>query len=163
MPASPLNLMKRGGSDDFDTTLKGFVDVARFVPQNIRICDPFFNEGKAEKYMKTAFPTCTVVHTEADAFESQIDADLILTNPPYSIKFKVLEWLVGTGIPFCALLPIGILATKAFRKVPCYRDFQYIVPNGRVAFEREGYKLSAWFVTVWVCHGMDLPNQLNFL
>ena len=89
--------------------------------------------------------------------------DIIITNPPYSLKDKFLEKAFELGKPFAFLLPLttleGIKRGKMFRE----HEIQMIIPNKRINFEIPSGKKSAWFATAWFCHGLNLPKQLNFI
>jgi hypothetical protein len=156
--------MRRNGSDSYDTCRAGYEAIERFVPLGIRIIDPFFNGGVALAYMEEALPGRTIIHENRDAFGLDIRerADLVLSNPPFSQKYGVLDWLLDLDVPFMLLLPINVMASKRFRKISKFHRIQYIIPNGRVGFEREGYKLTPWFSVCWYCYRLDLPERLNY-
>ncbi len=155
--------MRKNCDDNYTTCKEAYIEISKYVPENTSICDPFYNDGKAEKYMKEAFPTCIIMHRDEDAFTMDIDADLIVTNPPFSKKFEVLKWLTEKKKPFMVLLPISCVPCKFFKQIPGFNEFQYIIPDGRISFENsEGKILSPWFPCCWICHKMNLPRQINF-
>ena len=60
---------------------------------------------------------------------------------------------------FMLLMPIDALGSKWIK--PYFNDLQFIVPNGRYSFLKNG-KIGAgsWFDTMWVCHGINLPEKI---
>ncbi len=99
-----------------------------------------------------------------DFFEDNFEnADIILTNPPYSNKDDFLERAYSIGKPFAFLLPVESLGAKKRGKM--YKEFgiELIVPHDRINFIIPSGKKSAWFPTAWFCWKLNLPNQLNFV
>lgn len=83
--------------------------------------------------------------------------DMIITNPPYSLKDEFIKKCYEWNKPFCLLLPITALEGKTrgamFRK----NGIEVMVFDGRVEFT----KGSVWFNTSWFCHNV-LPQKLIF-
>jgi len=95
-----------------------------------------------------------------DSFEN---ADIILTNPPYSNKDDFLERAYSIGKPFAFLLPVESLGAK--RRGKMYKEFgiQLIVPHDRINFIIPSGKKSSWFPTAWFCYNLHLPKDLMFV
>ena len=92
--------------------------------------------------------------------------DIIITNPPYSVKDLFLERAFEIDKPFAFLLPLttleGIKRGKMFKD----KNIQLIIPNRRFNFanpEGRKNKSSCWFATAWFCYKLNLPEQLNFI
>lgn len=92
-------------------------------------------------------------------FKPDIDFDMIITNPPYSLKDEFLERCYEIGKPFCLLLPITALEGK--RRGNMFRKYgiSVLVFDGRVVYMND--KKSNWFNTSWFCYKV-LPKQLIF-
>lgn len=90
------------------------------------IYDPCCGENKVfEKFMKKYYPQCEV--TSRDKFNNvgtnsydftisnerltPTEFDLIITNPPFSLKYQFLQICFKLGKPFCLLLPLQTLMT----------------------------------------------------
>ena len=155
-------------SEEYMTPQVAFDDIAQFAPAARVVWDPFYGDGAAEQRLQRAFPNSMVVHEDRDAFTwMPDDCDLIITNPPFSQKQKVLRWLVDTGKPFAVLLPSGTLWTRWFRGMPEFPEFQYVVssvPSYSFEFHKDGAirKDGAWFTCLWMCYRFDLDEVLKF-
>jgi len=100
------------------------------------------------------------INKNQNFFEYQPDNwDILITNPPYSLKDEFLERAYELGKPFCMLLPLtaleGVKRGDLFRKY----GIEVLVLDKRVNFMKE--KKSCWFNTSWFCWNM-LPKQLVF-
>jgi hypothetical protein len=149
--------------DNYTTPINAFMDLQSFKPQHLtKIYDPFYNDGKAKEYLMDVFPNCDVIHEARDAFSWMPDYDVIITNPPFTLKTKVLTWLMQQNKPFMMLLPINQICNKSYRKLDNFHDIQYIVPNGRYNFDVEK-KSAAWFNCLWYCYKCNLPRDMNYI
>jgi hypothetical protein len=89
--------------------------------------------------------------------------DIIISNPPFSIKEKFLARCYELGKPFALLMPITTFDSHERRKLFHRHGIQLILPDGRINFETPNRKgSSAWFYCNWWCWGLNLPYQLNF-
>lgn len=88
--------------------------------------------------------------------------DLIITNPPYSLKNEFLQRAFEINKPFMFLLPITAL--EGFKRSEMYRrnPIQLIIPNKRFNFKPEKNS-SAWFATAWFTYKLNLKKDLNFV
>lgn len=77
------------------------------------------------------------------------DYDMILTNPPYSTKDKMLARAYELGKPFAFLLPLtaleGIKRGEMFRK----NGVGVVVLDQRIDFNGKG---NCWYNTSWFIH-----------
>ena len=86
---------------------------------------PFVYDGEAGRRMRRAgFER--VVHRRADFFERVRDAvfvrslDAVVDNPPYTgkgMKERILRALRDAEVPFCLLLPLGVLHAAFVREI----------------------------------------------
>ena len=109
---------------------------------------------------------CDFLKKDSEKFIDFVGFDIIITNPPYSLKDKFLERAFELDKPFAFLLPLttleGIKRGKMFKD----KNIQIIIPNRRINFTNPcGRKniSSCWFATAWFCYKMNLPEQLNFV
>jgi hypothetical protein len=104
------------------------------------------------------------LHCDIQAF------DVIVTNPPFSLKDEFLEHCYKLGKPFALLLPISVFDSKFRRKLFNQYGVEFIFPDRRIPFEtpnhkkrlKAGKKSSPQFQTVWVTHGLNIGQQLTF-
>ena len=85
--------------------------------------------------------------------------DLIITNPPYSLKDDFLQRAYELNKPFCFLLPLTSL--EGIKRGEMFRQYgiEVLVLDKRVNFMKE--KKSCWFNTSWFCWNV-LPKRLIF-
>lgn len=89
--------------------------------------------------------------------------DCILTNPPYSIKDDWIQRCYDLGKPWALLLPLTALGEQ--ERVGMYKKYgiQILLPPGRINYETpSGEGSGSWFYSAWFCHGLPLPEMINF-
>jgi hypothetical protein len=79
------------------------------------------------------------------------DYNMVITNPPFKLKRKILERMYQKGKPFALLLPISILGTKYFKKIAKEHRGTVIIPLApKVTFMKDNKAVQvgevAWFV-----------------
>ena len=89
--------------------------------------------------------------------------DLIITNPPFSLKFQFLERCFDLGRPFALLMPITTFDSAKRQKLFRENHMEVIFFPKRVNFYTPSGKGSgAWFQTAWFTYGLKLGRQLIF-
>jgi hypothetical protein len=91
------------------------------------------------------------------------ELDVIITNPPYSLKDEFIAQCYASGKPFALLLPLTAL--EGIKRQALYREhgLQVIILPKRVNYETpSGQGSGAWFPSAWFTHGFNLPNDLTF-
>lgn len=91
--------------------------------------------------------------------EPTFDYDIIVTNPPYSLKDEFIERCYALDKPFALLLPITALEGVYRGKMFNAGGVELMVLDRRCDFMKN--KKSNWFNTSWFCKGI-LPKQLIF-
>jgi hypothetical protein len=83
--------------------------------------------------------------------------DMIVTNPPYSLKDEFLSRAYELDVPFAFLLPLTAL--EGVRRGALFSRYglEVLVLDRRVEFTGK----SVWFATAWFCRGI-LPRPLLF-
>ena len=98
-----------------------------------------------------------------DFFGELPEYDIIVSNPPYSMKKKIFQRLAVLDKPFILILPISTIS-KQFVKVLERDKVQMIIPSKRMQFERAGVELSrCWFDTCFLCYKMNLERDITFI
>lgn len=88
--------------------------------------------------------------------------DMIITNPPYSLKDKFLKRAYDLKKPFMFLLPLTTLEGIERGKMFGENGIQMLIPNKRFNFKPEKNS-GAWFQTSWFCFGCGFSSDLNFV
>lgn len=161
-----IDYIKRGSYDELYTPEEAIECIIDYIPDGVKIIwEPTsIVDNNITKVLKKNGYTIINSHIKDgyDFLEYEPDKyDMILTNPPYSIKDKFLERGFQLNKPFMFLLPITSLEGKYRNSL--YRDnnIQLIVPNKRFNFI-EGKK-GSWFQTSWFCGNCNLEKDLNFI
>lgn len=101
-------------NDHLETDTNTWDAVLKHIPKSMVIWQPFYMNGKCGEYVRSK--GYTVVHEEKDFFEWEPPHwDIIVDNPPYSIKKKVMERCSSFGKPFVLMLPLRTLTIKCIR------------------------------------------------
>lgn len=93
------------------------------------------------------------------------EADVIVSNPPYSCKHKILKRLYELNKPFAMLLPSAALQSKQTTKLYMEKGLEYLGFDSRPCFYTKGdfsyIKDSNHFASGYFCRNV-LPEKLIF-
>ncbi len=143
--------VKTSKMDNYDTPIKAWEDIMNLgIPKNIKLWLPFYNTGNAKKYLEN-MEYENIIHKNKDFFTYKEEDAIVIDNPPYSIKEKVIEKLFNSGISFSLLLPLDTMERKYFKKYDI--NFQLIIPAIRYNFSGSK-KNNVPFKTCWFCWNM---------
>lgn len=152
-----LKLMGKNHSDELFTPDSIFDLISPYLSKSKIIFEAAVGSGKLrDKMEKEGYE----VTTSNDFFNEFPDYDILITNPPYSLKDQFLTEAYKRGKPFAMLLPITALEGKERQKLYKKYGIQILFPLKRTDFNGKG---SPWFYTAWFCWKLNLPEQLNFL
>lgn len=93
------------------------------------------------------------------------DYDMIVTNPPYSIKYQVLQRCYDLGKPFALLVPSDtVAAAKAARlyeqfgwnELRLKQRINFYMPE--TGFNNNGAQITTW----WICSAGILPREIVY-
>ena len=115
----------------------------------------------------------TVIHSDITDDDIPVDflqvnnpiGHIILTNPPYSLKYEWLERCYELGNPFALLMPVEMLGTAKGQRLFDKYGIEVIFMSPRVDFymPNKGYEGGgAQFPTAWFTWKLNLPQQINF-
>ena len=144
-----------------DESIKFLMDNIK-LPIKTRIWECCNGNGNISNYlMNLGYEvTETDLNKGIDFLKENIDCDCIITNPPYSIKDKILRRCFELNKPFALLLPLTTLEGNSRNEIFRNKNIQILIPNKRFDFTG---KKNCWFATAWFCYKLNLPNQLNFI
>jgi hypothetical protein len=146
--------------DDYTTPKEVWESIKTYIPPNKVIWEAFFFDGKSGEYLREL--GFNVIHEPIDFFKEN-RGDIIVSNPPFSLKMKVLQRLKELDKPFILLLPASTLGTKTLQKL-YGNDIQLIIPKGRISYIKNGKATnSVWFATFFYCYKCNLPRDIVFL
>ena len=155
--------------DECYTPENAIYPLISYLERGTMIWDCAFGTGLLAKHFnKFGFNVVGVINYDFLKKDSNeiMNFDIIITNPPYSLKDKFLERAFEIDKPFAFLLPLttleGIKRGKMFKD----KNIQLIIPNRRINFSNpkgRKNKSSCWFATAWFCYKLNLPKQLNFV
>lgn len=130
-----------------------------YIPRHAVIWEPACGAGLLAQALReaghTVIGTDILQDPEYNFFTWQPPRfDMIITNPPYSIKYKWLERCYQLGRPFALLIPVESIGAAAAQEQ--YRAYgtEWLMLDKRVDFimpVRGGEGSSAQFPTFWSC------------
>jgi hypothetical protein len=170
MKKAMINYIKNEKNDELytpyyaiDPLIKYLYDYSKKLGRQIKIweCTDF---GDSNITHHLNYYDFEVVSTHISNFnfltdKPYFDFDVIITNPPYSLKDEFLKKCYEYNKPFALLLPIttleGVKRNELFNKY----GIELIVFDRRINYMNN--KKSNWFNTSWFCWKL-LPHQLIF-
>lgn len=157
------------GNDEFYTPNYAIEPILKYIPGGSTVWCPFdTEESNFVKLLRKAGHTVVATHISngEDFFDTEINCDYIISNPPYSMKADVLDRLFRLGKPFAMLLGVvGLFESQ--RRFELFRDntFEIMYLNRRVAYFKdyadEKPSLNPPFSSVYLCSKM-LPDKIVF-
>lgn len=147
-------------NDEIYTPEYALKPLLKHLPKNIKIWEcTDYGESNITKVLRSN--GYEVITTHKSTFDFLTDTpdfefDMIITNPPYSLKDKFIEKCYSYNKPFALLLPITAL--EGIYRGALYNKYglQLIVLDKRVQFMehmKTEYKTKSgnWFNTSWFC------------
>lgn len=164
-----INTMERGKFDDLYTpeyaVVGPIIDLVHLIPSPViwECCDPGTSEISKVLKNNGFNVISTDIKTGFDFLVDKPDFhfDVIITNPPYSLKNEFLKKCYSYGVPFALLLPITTL--EGIKRGILFREYgiNVIVLDRRIVFIKEKYH--PWFNASWFHYGFtDEKNKLDF-
>lgn len=99
------------------------------------------------------------------SIERPYDAEV--TNPPYGrgVKWPWCEIAFSGARICCLLLPTAFIEAKTGQALIKKHKLQFLIPDDRIDFHTpfKGWDSHAQFHSSWVCKGLNLPDQFNFV
>ena len=148
--------------DSYMTPKEVWESIAHLLPKDKVIYECFYGDGKSGEYLtELGFQ---VEHHDIDFFtDPSFNYDILVSNPPYSIKPKVFKRLAEIDKPFLMLVPVSTM-TKKFLKTYFQDKIQIIIPKSRIHFVKNSVQTKAsWFDTLWISYKMNLEKDITFL
>ena len=165
MKKAMIDYMKNEKNDELYTPEYAIKPLLKYLPKNKIIweCTDFGSSNITKVLKESGFNVISTHKKDFDFLKDipDFEFDIIITNPPYSLKDEFLRKCYKYKKPFCLLLPItsleGIERGKMFRE----NGVELLVLDRRCNFIYNNAKKSNWFNTSWFCWNI-LPRQLIF-
>jgi len=160
-------IMRVGSPDDFQTPPQALNPLLKYLNKNQTIWEPACGKRYLVDYLKEK--KYKVIGTDIkEGIEYDFlkyvptKIDIIITNPPYSLKNEFIERCYNLKKPFALLLPLAGLET--IKRQSLWRQgLQLIILNKRLHFETPNNKEShCWFASAWFTNGLNLEKDLIF-
>ena len=124
MKKAMIDYMKNVKNDELYTPEYAIKPLLKYLPKNAVIweCTDFGNSNITKVLREYGFKVVNTSKAEIDFLQDDVDFhfDMIITNPPYSLKDDFIKKCYEYNKPFCLLLPLtsleGIERGKMYRK-----------------------------------------------
>ncbi|HNQ22443.1 MAG TPA: tRNA (adenine-N(6)-)-methyltransferase [Phycisphaerae bacterium] len=150
--------------DDFQTPPEALVPLLPYLPQKWKIWEPAAGKGYLVKALRArGFKViASDIRDGVDflSYQPSMKYDMILTNPPYSLKDEFIARVYELGKPFALLLPLyGLESAK--RQRYWRQGVDILVFDRRINYETPSMKSksSSDFVSCWFCCGLNIQAQ----
>lgn len=164
MKTPMIDMMEKSRFDNLFTPEHAVHTLIKYIPENKTIwecTDPGCSNIAKVLREYGHDVVSTDIQTGFDFLNDKpaFDYDLIISNPPYSLKNKFIKRCYDLQKPFILLLPLttleGIERGEMFRK----NGISVIVLDRRLDFTGKG---ANWFATAWFCWNVIPNNSLVF-
>lgn len=158
---------KQNKQDEYYTKEYAIYPLLKYISKNSIVWCPF--DKKHSNYVKILIDNGNKVifsHIEdgKDFFDYEPDNyDVIISNPPYSLREKILIRLYELGKPFALLInEAGLFDSKIRYNLFKNNPFEIIILNKRVGYFRDNEDLkSVPFKSIYLCSKI-LPEKIVF-
>jgi hypothetical protein len=99
-------------------------------------------------------------------YEPSVDWTVLVTNPPYSIKYDWLARCYALGKPFALLMPVEMIAASTAQRLFKQHGIEILMPDKRINFKMPNAGWSgkgAQFPTCWYTFGLGIGAPLAFV
>ena len=163
MKQAMINYMQQEKNDELYTPKEAIHPILKYLDRNKVYWEcTDFGESNITKILKeNGFKVISTNKKQLDFLNetAKFNFDVIITNPPYSLKNEFLKKCYEYNKPFLLLLPLTALEGKERNKLYRKYGIEVIVLDKRINFMKE--KKNVWFNTSWFCHGI-CKEKLNF-
>lgn len=163
MKQAMINYIKQEKNDELYTPDAAIYPILKYLDKKKIYWEcTDFGESNITKVLKNnGFKVVNTNKKEIDFLNDKVnfDFDVIITNPPYSIKDLFIKKCYEYNKPFMLLLPLTALEGKERNKLYKKYGIELIILNKRINFIKA--KKNIWFNTSWFCWNI-CSKQLNF-
>jgi hypothetical protein len=155
--------------DNYMSPKHAWEDIMHLIPRNKVIWEAFYGDGKSGQYLREL--GFEVIHEPIDFFTTN-NAQIVVSNPPYSKAKEVLTRLRFLEKPFILIMPTSKICTQYIRTI--FKDstdkLQIIIPPKRIHFVRivngqvDNSRCNKCnFECLYYCWKINLPDDITWL
>lgn len=162
MKQAMINYMQQEKNDELYTPDEAIIPILKYLDKEKIYweCTDFGESNITKVLRENGFKVINTCKAEIDFLKDDpLDCDVIITNPPYSLKNEFIKKCYEYNKPFLLLLPLTALEGKERNELYKKYGIEIIVLNKRINFMKN--KNNVWFNTSWFCRGI-CKKQLNF-
>ena len=160
-----MDVVANSGNDEFYTPAYAIEPLTKYVPAGKAIWCPFdTDESLIVKHFRAAGFSVDATHLSNghDFFQTGPRGEVVISNPPYSLKGKVFQRLFDLGLPFAMLVGVvGLFESQTRFSMFAENDFEVMWLNKRIAYFKsyaeQKPSLNPPFSSVWLCKNL-LPK-----
>lgn len=150
--------------DDYMTPKSAWEAIAKYIPNDKLIWEAFYGTGSSGVYLTELGKN--VIHKPIDFFENN-EGDIVVSNPPFTLKKEILTRLRELDKPFILIMPSSTINTQYVRKL-FKNDLQILIPAKRIQFTKvaDGKEVitpGCNFDCFYFCYKMNLARDIIFL
>lgn len=155
--------------DDCQTPAHAIDPLLPYLQSTWTVWEPACGEGILVEALYDSFFS-SVVATDILAGQNFFDYtppqwDCLITNPPFSLKYRWLERCYQLEKPFALLLPVETLGAKTAQDLFRAHGVEIVLMDRRINFKmpQKGWEAAgAPFPVAWFTWGLNLGQQLVF-
>jgi hypothetical protein len=140
--------------------------ILKWIPKNMIVWEPAKGKGFISDYLISKGYTVKTSDIEENFFNYSPDNfDCIITNPPYSIKYKWIERCYELKKPFALLMPFETWAAQKAQKMFINYGINVVILSKRVNFymPNAGFEgKGAQFPVAWFMHNFDKMGPVEY-
>ena len=165
-----MDIVAGSGNDEFYTPKYAIEPILKYIPINKTVWCPFDTENSLfVKMLKERGNTvvCSHIAEGQDFFEYEPEYyDIMLSNPPYSLRNEVFERLFYLKKPFAMLVGVvGLFESKKRFNMFKSNVFEIMYFDKRISYfknyDDQKPSLNPPFSSVYLCSGL-LPDRIMF-
>jgi len=158
-------MFKNKQNIEYYTDPNTWENILKYIPADKPLWCPFYNEKfpkslrTINKFKKLGY---NVLENKPDFFTYSHPNAVVIDNPPFNLKKKIILKLIEYKNPFILLLPTTIIDTQYVKDL-CVNndDFQFIIPRKRIKFDTSTLKQTQ-IHTIYFCYKMNLDKRIIF-
>lgn len=163
MKQAMINYMQQEKNDELYTPDEAIIPILKYLDHNLIYweCTDFGESNITKVLRANEFKVVSTNKEQLDFIKEKanFEFDVIITNPPYSLKNEFIKRCYEYNKPFMLLLPLTALEGKERNKLYKDKGIEVIVLDKRINFMKT--KKNVWFNTSWFCWRI-CNKQLNF-